>query len=79
VLFAFEFDTDLFPGQADGGGSAGRYLELSVAPGYAGSKASIAVPIKVGLSLADDYELSEFFNGGDSSRTIGSVSIGFTY
>jgi hypothetical protein len=130
ALFAFEFDTDLFTGQADGGGSAGRYLELGVAPGYAGSRASIAVPIKVGLSLADYYELNtgtqvapvfvdnrfgyfsiagivtvplggttrfgswnvhggveyqalgettEFFNGGDSSRTIGSVGIGFSY
>jgi hypothetical protein len=130
ALVAFEFDTELFTGQADGGGSAGRYLELGVAPGYAGSKASFAVPVKVGLSLADYYELNvgttvapvfvdntfgyfsiagivtvplggttrfgswnvhggveyqalgdttEFFNGGDSSRTIGSVGIGFSY
>jgi hypothetical protein len=130
ALFAFEFDTDLLTGQADGGGSAGRYLELGAAPGYAGSKASIAVPIKVGLSLADYYELNtgtpvapvfvdntfgyfsiagivtvplggttrfgswnvhggveyqalgettEFFNAGDSSRTIGSVGIGFSH
>ena len=130
ALVAFEFDTGLFTGQADGGGSAGRYLEFGVAPGYAGSRASIAVPIKVGLSLADYYELNvgtpvapvfvdnkfgyfsvagiatvplggttrygvwnvhggveyqslgdttQVFNGGDSSRVIGSVGIGFTY
>jgi hypothetical protein len=130
ALVALEFDTDTFVGQADGGGSAGRYLELGVAPGYAFSKASIAVPVKVGLSLANYYELNvgtavapvfvdhtfgyfsvagivtvpfggttrfgawnvhggveyqalgettEFFNGGDSSRTIGSVGIGFSY
>jgi hypothetical protein len=130
ALVAFEFDTDTFVGQADTGGSAGRYLELGVAPGYTASKASIAVPIKVGLSLADYYELNvgtsvapafvdntfgyfsiagivtvpvggttrfgswnvhggveyqalgdttEVFNGGDSSRTIGSVGIGFSY
>jgi hypothetical protein len=130
AIVAFEFDTDLFTGQADGGGSAGRYLELGVAPGYAGARASIAVPLKVGLSLADYYELNvgtpvapvfidntfgyfsiagiatvplggitrfgswnvhggveyqalgdttKVFNGGDSSRVIGSVGIGFTY
>ena len=36
ALVAFEFDTATFVGQADGGGSAGRYLELGVALGYAG-------------------------------------------
>jgi hypothetical protein len=45
-------------GQADGGASAGRYLELGVAPGYSGSRASLTVPVKVGLSLADYYELN---------------------
>jgi hypothetical protein len=130
ALVAFEFDSSLFTGQADGGGSAGRYLELGVAPGYAFPKVSIAVPVKVGLSLSDYYELNvgtpaapvfvdhtfgffsiagiatvplggatrlgswnvhggveyqalgdttKFFNGGDSSRVIGSVGIGFTY
>jgi hypothetical protein len=44
--------------RAFGGGSAGRYLELGVAPGYAFPRASIAAPVKVGLSLADDYELN---------------------
>jgi hypothetical protein len=58
ALVAFEFDTELFTRQADSGASAGRYLELGVAPGYVGAKASIAVPIKVGLSLADYYELN---------------------
>jgi hypothetical protein len=53
VVLAFELDDD---GQADAGASKGRYLELGVAPGYAGSKASLAVPIKVGLSAGDYYE-----------------------
>ena len=44
-------------GQADGGTNAGTYFEIGVAPGYAVSKASIAVPVKVGLSLDDYYEL----------------------
>jgi hypothetical protein len=56
VLFAFEFDTEPGTGQADGGVEAGKYLELGVAPGYSGSKAGIAVPIKVGLSAGDYYE-----------------------
>jgi hypothetical protein len=56
VIFAFEFDTDVATGQADGGTNAGKYLELGISPGYAGSKASIAIPIKVGLSAGDYYE-----------------------
>jgi hypothetical protein len=58
ALVAFEFDTELGVGQADGGANAGRYLELGVSPGYAGSRASLSVPVKVGLSLGDYYELN---------------------
>jgi hypothetical protein len=58
ALVAFEFDTEPGVGQADGGANAGRYLELGIAPGYAGSRASVTVPVKVGLSLADYYELN---------------------
>jgi hypothetical protein len=130
VIVAFEFDTELGVGQADGGAKAGRYLELGVTPAYAGSKATLSLPVKAGLSLANYYELNigtatdpnfvdnkfgyfsvaalvtvplggttsvgawnlhggvEFqalgdttkaFNGGDGSRVIGSVGIGFSY
>jgi hypothetical protein len=58
ALVAVEFDTDQGVGQADGGGNAGRYLELGIAPGYSDARASLAVPVKVGLSLADYYELN---------------------
>jgi hypothetical protein len=58
VIAAFEFDADNGH-QADGGSKAGKYLELGVSPGYSGSKASIAVPVKVGLSIGDYYELNE--------------------
>jgi hypothetical protein len=58
ALVAFEFDTELGRGQADGGLNGGRYLELGIAPGYAGSMASIAFPVKLGMSLADYYELN---------------------
>ena len=130
ALVAFEFDTEPGVGQADGGAKAGRYLELGVAPGYAGSKATISIPVKVGLSLANYYEqnvgtaadpvfvdhtfgyfsvggfvtvplggttrfgtwnvhggveylalgdTTKAFNGGDGSRVVGSVGIGFSY
>lgn len=57
-MVTFEFDTAPGVGQADGGSKAGRYLELGVAPGYAVGKGSLSVPVKVGLSLANYYELN---------------------
>jgi hypothetical protein len=56
LAIAQEFDTDIATGQADGGASAGTYMEIGFAPGYAASRASIAFPIKIGLSLSDYYE-----------------------
>ncbi len=58
VILAQELDTAPGFGQADGGAEAGTYLELGVAPGYSFSKASVAVPVKVGLSLSNYYELA---------------------
>jgi hypothetical protein len=58
IIAAFEFDTKNGH-QADGGSKAGRYLELGVSPGYSAAKASLAVPVKVGLSMANYYELNE--------------------
>jgi hypothetical protein len=58
AIIAREFDTASGVGQADNGAHAGTYLEIGFAPGYAGAKASIAVPVKVGLSLSNYYELS---------------------
>ena len=57
ALVAFEFDTDPARGQADGGLEGGKYLELGIAPGYSAAAASLAIPVKVGLSLGDYYEL----------------------
>jgi hypothetical protein len=54
VLVAREIDED--SGQADGGLALGTYLELGAAPGFAVSRFSIAVPVKVGLSLDNYYE-----------------------
>lgn len=53
ALVAFELDDD---GQADGGLSAGTYLELGVAPGFSLPRASVSIPVKVGLSLDNYYE-----------------------
>ena len=54
ILLAKELDDD--SGQADGGLELGTYLELGVAPGFTASRFSVAVPVKVGLSVADYYE-----------------------
>jgi len=68
VLLAFELSDE---GQADAGEAKGTYVELGVAPGYAGSRASIAFPIKVGLSAKDYYE---FGTGNDSKFGYFSVA-----
>ena len=57
-------------GQADGGTNEGTYLELGIGPGYATSRATLTVPVKVGLSLSDYYE------GLDGDETFGFFSIG---
>jgi len=59
-LVAFELTNG---GQADAGDNKGVYVELGIAPGLAGSKASLAIPVKVGLSANDYYE---FGTGNDS-------------
>ena len=63
ALLAFEFGDD-DSGQADGGqflggnGGKGTYLELGIGPSWpiADGKATVGVPIKLGLSLKDYYE-----------------------
>ena len=57
AIVAFEFDTAPGLGQADGGLDAGRYLELGVGPGWSGANVSVTFPVKVGMSLANYYEL----------------------
>ena len=131
VLVAQELDAQLFVGQADGGAEQGHLHGARVLrQAIRAAEGSISVPVKVGLSLANYYELNEgtaalpdfvdhpfgFFsvagivtvplggttnlgtwnvhggieyltlgettevlNGGDSSRFLGSVGIGFTY
>jgi len=56
-LVAFELATEPGRYQADGGLEGGRYLELGIAPGVSGSNASLTIPVKVGLSVGNYYEL----------------------
>ena len=70
ALIAFELGTELGVGQADGGFEAGRYVELGVAPGVSGARASFTLPVKLGLSVGDYYEL----NGTD--HKFGFFSVG---
>lgn len=58
ALAAFELDTKPGIGQLDGGFKAGRYLELGAASGASFRRLGIAVPVKVGLSLGNYYELA---------------------
>jgi hypothetical protein len=76
-IVAFEFDTAAGLGQADGGLKAGRYLELGVGPAVSASKVSFTFPVKVGLSLANYYELNGVDNrfGYFSASGIGSVPL----
>ena len=61
-------------GQADLGleGEKGTYLELGVAPGYSGEKASVAFPVKLGFSLNDYYK----FAGMAEDSKFGYFSVG---
>jgi hypothetical protein len=68
ALVALELDDH---GQADAGHHNGTYVELGVAPGYSGARASLAVPVKVGLSGHNYYE---FATGNDSK--FGFFSVG---
>jgi hypothetical protein len=66
ALIAFELDTTPGTGQADAGENAGRYLEVGAAPGYMLSKVALSVPIKVGVSAGNYYEM----NTGTSARPV---------
>jgi hypothetical protein len=64
--------TELGDGQADGGDNKGTYVELGVGPIWAlgGGRATFTLPVKVGLSVKDYYEL------GTTDKKFGFVDIG---
>jgi hypothetical protein len=78
ALFAVELGTEPGKYQADAGENAGKYLELGIAPGYSAAHASLAVPLKVGLSVGDYYELGGVDNkfGFFSAAGIVTVPVG---
>ena len=116
ALVAFELDTKPGIGQLDGGFKAGRYLELGASPGLSVRRIGVRVPVKVGLSVGNYYELAgvdhrfgffsvagiatlpltrwanvhggveyerlgtttKAFNGGEASKTIASIGVGFS-
>jgi hypothetical protein len=68
-LVAFELS-----GQADGGSEKGTYAEFGVAPSWpVGSAGTVAIPVKVGLSLKDYYE------GSDGDSKFGYVDGGVLF
>jgi hypothetical protein len=69
-IVAFELS-----GQADGGNDEGTYLELGVGPSWTlgGKGATVGIPVKLGLSLSDYYELE----GEDN--TFGYVDVGVLF
>jgi hypothetical protein len=58
ALVAFELDTEPGVGQVDGGLHAGRHLQLGIAPRYGIKRMSIALPVALGLSFGNYYELA---------------------
>ena len=58
ALVAFELDTKPALGQLDGGFAAGKYLELGATPSHSLRRVGIAMPVKVGLSVDNYYELA---------------------
>lgn len=74
-LVAFEVGGE-GTGQADGGANKGTYLELGIGPSWAlrGGRATVAVPVKLGLSMDDYYEL----NGKDHGLGFFDAGVLFT-
>jgi len=75
-LVAFEVGGD-GAGQADAGANKGTYVELGIGPSWplGGGPATIAVPVKLGLSANDYYELA----GEDSKFGYLDVGVLFTF
>jgi len=70
-IIAFELK-----GQADGGSEKGTYMELGVGPSFplGGGVATVAIPVKMGLSLSDYYE----FDGSDNAFGYFDAGVLFT-
>jgi len=80
ALVAFELDAKPGVGQVDGGWKAGRYLELGATPNRSLRRIGVAVPVKVGLSVGNYYELARTDHpfGFVSAAAIATLPIGRT-
>ena len=69
-LVAFELS-----GQADGGSEKGTYAELGVAPSWplGGTGTTVAIPVKLGLSVKDYYE------GPTGDEKFGYIDVGVLF
>lgn len=68
-IIAFELTDE---GQADGGSNKGSYVELGVGPAFTlvDGGPTLTIPVKIGLSLKDYYEM------GDTDNKFGFFDIG---
>jgi hypothetical protein len=73
-FLAFELSDQ---GQADAGAGKGTYLELGVGPSWTlgASPVTLTMPVKIGLSLNDYYELADEA-GNFADRRFGFFSVG---
>jgi hypothetical protein len=64
--------TELGDGQADSGANKGTYLELGIGPSWplGGGPVTFTLPVKVGLSVKDYYEL------GTTDKKFGFLDVG---
>ena len=75
-LLAFEFLAEPGIGQADGGDEAGTYLELGIAPSMSAAAVTVAVPVRLGMSLSNYYELRGPTGAVVSDQRFGFFSVG---
>lgn len=84
VLFAIETDAGSDNGTAlatTGGGEAGTYVELGIAPGFTLIESEdypidVTIPVTLGLGIDSYYEYVDASTGNDEDDTFGFVSIG---
>ena len=74
-IVAFELLAEPGVGQADGGDTAGTYLELGVGPAFAAGPVTVVLPIRLGMSLSNYYELRGPTGSVISDQRFGYLSV----
>lgn len=75
-LIAFEFLSEPGIGQADGGDEAGTYLEIGIAPSASAAAVTVSLPVRLGMSLSNYYELRGPTGAVVSDERFGFFSVG---